>query len=134
MNDFQPYYFRDGLGYEDKNTVRSYELYVIDAQQMGVAKLQLRYQLLSPRTWDMTMMPVNKFKRIRYAVYLGVFGDAGFAHDQYRYPNNNLADEIQFGSGVSLDIATYYDLIFRAEYSMNKFGEHGLFLHFVAPI
>ena len=134
FNDKQPYYFRDGLGYTDKSTVRSYELYVIDAQQFGTGKVQFKYQLIAPKKYELGLVPINKFKSIHYAIYLGIFGDVGFAHDQQKYPMNTLADEWQYGSGLSLDIATYYDLVFRAEYSVNKFGEHGLFLHFVAPI
>ncbi len=133
-NDFQPYYFRDGLGYTDKSTVRSYELYVIDAQQMGTGKLQFRYQLSAPKKYELGLVPINKFKSIHYAIYLGVFTDIGYAYDFQGYPENNLANDLQVGSGLSIDVATYYDLVFRFEYSINKFGEHGLFLHFVTPI
>lgn len=134
LNDLQPYYLRDGLGYSDKNTVRSYELYVIDAQQLAIGKMQLRYQLVAPKKYNMGFMPVNKFKKIHYSVYLGLFGDIGYGNDQYSYPSNDFSNEIQYGSGISVDFATYYDLVFRLEYSINKFAEHGLFLHFVAPI
>lgn len=133
-SDFQPYYFRDGLNYHDKSTIRSYELYVIDAQQMGIGKFQLRYQLIAPRAYEVGFIPVNKFKKIHYSLYFGIFTDLGYARDAQEYPLNVLANEFQQGYGVSLDLATYYDLVFRAEYSLNKFGEHGLFLHFVAPI
>jgi len=134
FSDFQPYYLRDGLGYTDKSTVRSYELYVIDAQQMGTAKLQLKYQLVSPKAYEMSFVPINKFKQVHYSLYLGIFGDVGYAADKQDYPENDFANDLQMGYGISLDLATYYDLVFRAEYSVNKFGEHGLFLHFVAPI
>lgn len=133
-NEDQPYFFRDGLGYTDKSTVRAYELYVIDAQQMGTGKLQLRYQIVAPKEYDLAMMPVNKFKKFHYSFYLGLFADVGAANDQWGYPENNLANQVQSGYGISLDLVTYYDLVFRAEYSINKFGEHGLFLHFVSPI
>ena len=134
LNQLQPYYLWDGLGYSDKTTVRSYELYVIDAQQLAVGKVQFKYQLIAPKKYNMGFMPVNKFKKIHYSVYLGLFGDIGYGKDEYKYPTNDYANEMQYGSGVSIDFATYYDLVFRLEYSINKFAEHGLFLHFVAPI
>ena len=134
FNQLQPYYLRDGIGYSDKSSIRSYELYVIDAQQLAVAKLQLKYQLLAPRTSNFGFIPVNKFKKVHYSIYLGLFGDAGYGIDNYNYPSNKLSNNFQYGSGISLDFATYYDLVMRIEYSMNKFAEHGLFLHFVAPI
>jgi len=134
FNDLQPYYLSDGLGYSDKSTVRSYELYVIDAQQVAIGKLQFRYQLVAPKKYNLGFVPINKFKKIHYSVYLGIFGDVGYGNDKYGYPFNDLSNGLQYGSGVSIDLATYYDLVFRIEYAINKFAEHGLFLHFVAPI
>ena len=134
LNERQPYYLSDGLGYTDKSTIRSYELYVIDAQQMAISKIQFRYQLKSAKPRDLPLMPFQKFRKFYYSVYLGVFSDAGYAWDSYHYPLNQMANDIQYGSGISLDVTSVYDLVFRAEYSMNKFGEHRLFLHFVAPI
>lgn len=133
-NRRQPYFLRDGLGYEDKSTIRSYELYVIDAQQFAIAKFQLRYQLVAPKSYNFNFIPLNKFKKVHFSLYAGIFGDIGYAYDRYGYPNNEMANSLQYGSGISLDIASYYNVVFRTEYSLNKFGEHGIFLHFVAPI
>ena len=130
----QPYYLRQGLGYTDKTTVRSYELYVIDAQQFAVGKAQIRYRFISTKPKDLEFIPLNKFRKFYLNAYLGLFTDFGYAWDAYKYPLNSLANDIQNGNGISLDIHSVYDLVFRAEYSINKFGEHGLFLHFVAPI
>lgn len=134
INDNQPYILQGGLGYSDKSTIRSYELYVIDGQQMGIVKSQLRYELIAPKTFEIPFLPVTKFKKFHYSVYLGVFTDAGYVRDNDVIPENRLANEFQYGSGISLDWVTYYDLVWRTEYSINKYGEHGFFLHFVAPI
>jgi outer membrane protein assembly factor BamA len=134
LNSNQPYALQGGLGYRDKATVRSYEFYVIDGQQMGVAKSQLRYELVAPTTVNLPYVMVNKFKKFHYSIYLGIFTDVGYARDRGVIPNNPLANDWQYGSGVSIDWVTYYDIVFRTEYSVNKFGEHGLFLHFVSPI
>lgn len=47
--------------------------------------------------------------------------------------NNTLEGNFLYGWGVGLDLVTYYDNIFRLEYTINKFGESGFFLHFGAP-
>lgn len=134
VNDDQPYALQNGLGYGDKSTIRSYEFYVIDGQQMGIAKAQLRYELLKPKSMEVPFLPAEKFKKFHLSLYLGVFTDVGYVNDNNIIPENRLANELQYGSGVSFDIVTYYDLVWRSEYSINKFGEHGFFLHFVAPI
>lgn len=134
FNSFQPYYFRDGLGYTDKSTVRAYELFVIDAQQNFIGKIQLRYQVKKRTNHDLPLVPVERFRKFHFAIYAGIFADAGFAGDSYNYHENKLANDLQSGYGVSLDIAAYYDRVLRIEYSINKFGVHGLFLHFAAPI
>ena len=43
------------------------------------------------------------------------------------------SNEFLYGYGLGLDFVTYYDIVFRVEFSANKFGETGLFLHFNAP-
>ena len=133
-DDFQPYYLQPGLGYSDKTTIRSYELYVIDGHQWGIGKIQYRFQLIQPREKEFGFIPVNKFKRVHYAAYLGWFADVGYSTDNDVIPVNDLANEINYGTGVSLDFVTFYDIVYRTEFSVNKLGESGIFLHFVAPI
>ena len=43
------------------------------------------------------------------------------------------SNEFLYGYGLGIDFVTYYDIVFRVEFSANKFGETGLFLHFNAP-
>lgn len=132
-NKTQPYYLRNGLGYNEHDFVRGYEYYVVDGQNFILGKTQLRYQLLSPKVLDAPFIPWHQFNKIPIAAYLGIYGDAGYVESRYK-SFNPLSNELLYGAGVSLDFVTYYDLVFRTEYSLNKFGEHGLFFHFVAPI
>ena len=131
-NKTQPYLLRNGLGYSSFG-IRAYEYYVIDGQNIGLGRLQLRYQIVKPRSMNLAGLS-ERFGKFHYAFYLGVFNDIAFVDDQVGYPMNNLANELQFGHGVGVDFVSYYDIVIRAEYSFNKFGESGLFLHFVAPI
>lgn len=132
-NDDQPYLLQNGLGY-NSFAIRSYEYYVIDGQNIGLAKAQLRYQLVKPSLANLNFIGMDRFNRFHYALYLGIFSDAAYVEDNTGFPMNDLANEMQFGYGLGLDFVTYYDVVFRTEFSVNKFGESGIFLHFVAPI
>ena len=77
---------------------------------------------------------MNKFSTIPYAFYLNVYADGGYAKDDAFKRNNSLNNSFQFGYGAGIDFVTYYDLVFRFEYSFNKLGESGFFLHFTSPI
>ena len=131
-NDNQPYILQNGLGYSSF-AIRSYELFVIDGQNIGLAKTQLKYQLIKPRVIKVRSFP-KKFEKVHYAFYLGLFTDVGYVEDKTGFPENNLANELQYGTGIGLDFVSYYDIVIRTEFSINKFGDSGIFLHFVAPI
>ena len=132
LNDNTPYFLENGIGY--RGGVRGYEYYVIDGQDIAVAKLQFRYNLLRPRVYKLPLIPTEKFNRMHFAIYSSVFSDFGYVNDDNGYAQNNLANTMLYGNGISLDFVTYYDMVLRLEYSFNKLGESGLFIHFVAPI
>ena len=132
-NNNQPYLLQNGLGY-NSFSIRAYEYYVIDGQNIGLFKAQFRYQLVKPNQAKLDFIPMDRFNKFHYAFYLGIFSDAAYVDDQTGFPMNGLANEIQFGYGIGLDFVTYYDVVIRTEYSFNKLGERGIFLHFVAPI
>lgn len=127
------YYNQQGLGFQ-KDLVRGYENYVIDGQSFLVMKVNAKYALLPQRVTNLPFIPTEKFSRIHYALYLGVFADAGYVKDKYFYRNNPLNNTPLTGFGVGLDFVTYYDRVFRAEMSINHMGEAGVYLHIVAPI
>ena len=133
-NNEQPYLLQNGLGYSEGSAVRSYEYYVVDGQNVGLAKVQFKYQLIKPASAKLPLIPFEKFNRFHYAFYLGIFSDVGFVDDNTGYPHNKLANMLLYGNGIGLDFVTYYDMVLRTEYSFNRFGESGIFLHFIAPI
>ena len=80
----------------------------------------------------------KKFATIPFSFYLNLHGDAAYVEDT-QFSNvskskNRLPNSWLYGYGLGLDFVTYYDIIIRLDYSFNKFGESGLFLHFAAPI
>ena len=128
-----PYYLSRGLGY-GRDFLRGYEYYVIDGQTYGLFKTNLKYELLPKREYEARFIPLSKFATIPYAFYINLYADAGYVKDDYYDYNNPLNNAWQFSYGAGIDFVTYYDLVFRFEYSFNKLGESGFFLHFTSPI
>ncbi len=133
-NNNQPYNLQNGLGYSSSYAIRAYEYYVIDGQNIGLVKNQLKYQIVKPRAVNFKFIGYDKFSKFHYAFYLGVFSDFAYVEDNTGYERNRLANKPLYSYGIGLDFVSYYDIVLRTEYSFNKLGESGLFLHFVAPI
>jgi hypothetical protein len=106
----------------------------VNGQNYILFKSTVKFTLVPERVVKIKYIPLEKFNTIPYAFYFNVFTDMGYVHDRQFYQNNPLADDYLAGFGVGIDYVTYYDLVFRAEYSINKMGEHGFFLHFTSPI
>jgi len=128
-----PYYLISGLGY-GSNLVRGYELYVINGDHYGLLKSQLRYALLTNKIFNVSPIPFDEFNKIPLSIYIGMYFDAGYVDSKAMRSNNFLTNTLLYGGGFSMDFVSYYDIVFRIEYSINRMKEHGLFLHFVAPI
>ncbi|MDF1673222.1 MAG: BamA/TamA family outer membrane protein [Vicingaceae bacterium] len=128
-----PYYLYGGLGYVN-NLVRGYELYVINGEHTGLTKLQLRYALVDNKIFKLRPVPWDKFNKIPLSIYLGSFFDSGYVSSRVNQQNNFLTNTALYGGGLSLDFVSYYDVVFRMEYSINHLSEHGLYLHFIAPL
>jgi outer membrane protein assembly factor BamA len=128
-----PYYFYNARGYHN-DFIRGYELYVINGEHFSIVKTQLRYALLKSKIFKINSIPAEKFNKIPLAIYLGAFFDAGYVDSKIINKNNFLVNSTLYGGGFGVDFVSYYDIVFRAEYSINKLNEHGLFLHFIAPI
>ena len=81
-------------------------------------------------------IPTEKFSKLHYAVYLNIFADAGYVSGtgQNEIYHNMLPDSFLRGIGAGIDIVTYYDKVIRLEYSVNGWGESGIFIHFIAGI
>lgn len=132
-DEWQPYYNTRGLGY-NRDVIRGYEYYVIDGQDFALFKSGLRYSLLPRKEYHAGFVPSPKFNSIPLTIYAGIFADGGYVHDRQFTDKNNLSNRWQFGYGAGLDLFTYYDMVFRFEYSFNKLGKSGFFVHFTAPI
>jgi outer membrane protein assembly factor BamA len=128
-----PYYLSKGLGY-GRDFLRGYEYYVMDGQDYALLKSNIKFELLPKKEVHAGFIPLTKFSTIPFSFYLNLYADAGYVKDQLFDEYNPLTNAWQFGYGAGIDFVTYYDLVFRFEYSFNKLGESGFFLHFTSPI
>ena len=129
----QPYYYMKGLGYK-RDYIRGYEYYVIDGQHFALLKNNLKFELVRQRVQEFKFIPTDKFNKLYYAFYLNIFADLGYVIDNRSNVNNPMADELLPGYGIGLDFVTYYDFVFRLEYSFNKKGESGFFISVLPSI
>lgn len=129
----QPYSYMRGLGY-NRDIIRGYEFYVIDGQNFGLLKNNLKFELIPQRVQKFNFIPSDKFNKLYYAFYLNIFADFGYVYDHRKDVNNPMANELLPGYGIGLDFVTYYDFVFRLEYSFNQRGESGFFISFMPSI
>ena len=129
----QPYYIQRGLGYEN-DYVRGYQYYVVDGQHYGLFKSNFKYELLPTKVHNFNLLKSEKFDIIHYAIYMNLFYDIAYVKDNQFAKVNPLSNTLIYGGGVGFDFVTYYDKICRIEFSINKKGEKGIFIHLVAPI
>ena len=130
--DDQPYSLQEGLGY--KNAIRGYEYYVMDAQSYGIVKTNIKFALIKKKEMEWDWVPIKKFSKPYFSVYLSGFFDFGFANDQLYATQNPLSNNWAYGYGLGIDVTGFYDFIMRLEYSFNRENESGVFLHFKRAI
>jgi hypothetical protein len=129
----QPYFMTSGLG-TDGIEIRGYELYVIPGQRFTVIKSNLKYQIIKPTDITIKWIKTIKFNKLFFALYFNYFFDVGYASDFLYYEENSFTNQLLWGTGVGLDVVSYYDIVLRFEYSLNKYGQTNFFIGFVAPI
>jgi outer membrane protein assembly factor BamA len=134
-NKEQPYFLRKAIGY-DRDIVRSYEYYVIDGNSFGIFKSNLKFAIIPQREDEIGFIRSEKFKKFFFAFYANLFVDMGYAYDPHPDPAllNDLQNEYLLGFGTGIDFVTYYDIVLRFEYSVNRMLEQGFFVHLNAPI
>ncbi|MDP2722458.1 MAG: hypothetical protein Q8O72_06865 [Bacteroidales bacterium] len=129
----RPYFLSTGFGYNDLE-VRGYELYVIDAQNIGLWRSNFKFEIIPQRTYQIPWIKSKKFSDIFFALYANLFFDMGYASNFQYYDQNPLVNQLLWGTGVGIDFVTYYDVVIRIEAAVNKQKKSGIFINLVAPI
>ncbi|MBD2752463.1 BamA/TamA family outer membrane protein [Spirosoma validum] len=124
----QPYFNLRGLG-SSLDMVRGYELYVVDGQRTAVWRNSVRYQLFNVRK-QLNWLHVRQFNTLPISAYITAFGDAGYVSstvaEQYQ---SLLANRLLVGTGMSLDVVTFYNLVMRFSGTINGQGKTGFFFN-----
>ncbi len=111
-------------------TVPGYEYYILDGLDAVLLKAFFRYKLMDNELRFGKIMPFESFKIIPFRVYLRASSGWGCANDPFDSGVNTLNKTLLWGGGPAVDIIFFHDIVFRFEYSFNRLGEKGLFLHF----
>ncbi|HNY02731.1 MAG TPA: POTRA domain-containing protein [Bacteroidales bacterium] len=125
-----PYLLQRGLGY-GRDIVRGYEYYVIDGRHFALLKNNLKYALIPRHVHTLDFIHTTKFSEVPLALYLNLIADAGYVAGA---GGNSLQNRLVAGFGAGVDFVTYYDIVIRAEATVNHLFQPGIYLHFVAPI
>ena len=125
----QPFLQTQGLGYRN-DLVRGYELYVIDGQNYGLLKTNLKYRMFD-KIFDLShYLKVKQFNVLPVATYINTFFDVGYVKNKFPELNNTkFANKWLVGGGVGLDLVTWYNVVGRLNYSINGIGEKRLFIN-----
>ncbi|MGA0560671.1 BamA/TamA family outer membrane protein [Larkinella sp. VNQ87] len=127
--DRQPYANLRALGYQT-DYIRGYELYVIDGQRYALFRNTLKYQLLNIRK-EFNWKRLKHFNTLPLALYLNLFGDTGYVNNtRAEEYGSRLANSWLYGGGMALDVVTFYNMVGRISYSINRQGQTGLFFTF----
>jgi len=126
-----PYHFSNALGYSEFMT--SYEYYVINGTDYFLNKFISKFEIVKPREFTIPYLKASQFNRVHYAIYLNLLADVGYVHQRVSDPSNFMANELQYSMGIGLDFVTYYDQVLRLEYSINRYGIAGFFVHVETP-
>jgi outer membrane protein assembly factor BamA len=128
----QPFLSATGLGF-GREFVRGFEYDVIQGEAYGLLKQNLKFALIPERRIAVPFAPHPKFKNGSVALYLNIFLDAGYVIGP-EGNGNNLVNKGIGGTGVGIDLVTYYDKVVRLEGAINSRGRGGVYVHFIAPI
>ena len=126
-----PFVQKKAMGYGVYLT--GYEHFVIDGSGYFISKFIGKYQLLKPSSFQLPFIKAKQFNKVHLAIYFNLLADIGYVYDEFPDLSNYMVNELQYSVGVGLDFVTYYDKVFRMEYSVNRYGFHGFFFHLETP-
>ena len=130
----QAYIYDLNVGYEEKNII-GYDYYVIDGQHYSILNSDIRYCIMPKRTVIIgSSDKLSKFTRPHFTLYAKLSYDMAYVYDEYRHATNTLANTFVWGSGIGLDLVTYYDIVLNCSYAINKMGEGAFYIGIKAPI
>jgi outer membrane protein assembly factor BamA len=128
------YIYDQHVGYEEKN-ITGYDFYVVDGQHYAILNNDFRFLLMPKKIFNLgSSESSEKFKKIHLTLYLKLTGDLAYVHNCYFDPGNTLANTLLWGSGIGIDLVTYYEIVLNCSYAVNRKREGAFFFGIKAPI
>ena len=125
-------YFKIGRTPE---TLRGYDLELIEGSSYVIQRNELKYQLLGKNYDISSVMPIRQFQTFPLGVFWKVFYDQGYARGYPDYTGSEpLSDSYLFSIGTGVDLVIVNDLTLRLEYSRNAQKQRFFFINFLALI
>ncbi|MCX7955008.1 MAG: hypothetical protein N3A01_07460 [Bacteroidales bacterium] len=125
----QTYLFSKCLGY--KYFVRGMELYEIPGDGFILNSNSLRYNVLNIKEKNLNFIKNERFSKFFFSLFLSINADVGYVISYHKMP---LTNEVLYGYGIGINFVTYYDVALKVDYSINKFNEKKIFIHFLTFI
>lgn len=123
----QSYFNRRFLGYGDAS-LQGYEYNVIDGVAGGYVKASVNRKFFDFRVRIPAPRKGKPAEFIPFKIYGKIYGNSGYVYNPE--PGDNLlSNKMLYSGGIGIDIVTFYDIIFKFEWSFNQLGENGIFLH-----
>lgn len=120
----QPFYNKKMLGYGGI-FMHGYEYYVVDGVAGFVGRTTLQHRLLQ---FNLNLKGGKRALNLPLSFYGKIYGDAGYVYDK-NAGNSLLNNKLIHSWGFGVDLVTFYDVVFKFDYSFNQLGQSGLFIH-----
>lgn len=120
----QSFYNQKLLGYGDYY-MRGLEKYVVDGVALVLDRNTVMRELAH---FNIPFLRNTTHDHIPFRIYAKTYVDLGYVFNRYNNLNS-LQNTMLYTYGAGFDVVTFYDLVFRLEYSVNQLGEKGLFFH-----
>ncbi|ULQ52266.1 POTRA domain-containing protein [Flavihumibacter fluvii] len=122
----QPFVNQRLFGYGDFY-LRGLEKYVVDGVAGVIVRNTARRELFKYNV----SLPVRSRSHdiVPFRFYAKTYADFGYSYNK-NSAGNSFANRFLYTAGAGMDIVTLYDIVLRFEYSINQFGQKGLYFHF----
>jgi hypothetical protein len=133
MPEEVPYFNFMAMGFR-QFYVRGYELSLIEGQSYLLQKSTIKKRIFSHNFRNIGPLKNSAtFGKVPLAVYIKGYFDSGVVENTRFYPESNrLNNRYLYGYGLGLDFVSFYDSVFRLEYSFNNSGQNGFFINYRA--
>ena len=118
-----PFHLMEAIGFKP-NIVPGYEHNMIKGSSLAYIKTSYKFEIIRPHIIHLKWLPLKKFNKIHYAVYINAFANAGYTtpKDDDFICRNTMSDTFLGAAGIGVDFVTYYDRVLSAFVTRNIQG------------